>query len=174
MSIDNNDNISIIRISSVLKGFELADKLNKFFNFELKKTSDFTYEKNGTFISFDCFSYHNPFHSITILLINNNGNDEFTTLVASSIKKINYLFVVIGRDHEHISHSFIKGLTKVEINRKKTKINEKLLTYITNIPQINALQTDFIYPSKNKTTYISEKLKMFLLNYPVNVLNIYK
>ena len=149
-----DNKISIVAIESLLSGFVLADKINKFFNFSLQRGVNFDE-------SYECYYFQSIQHKITLLLISNLSFDG-NKIMEKSMKTTNYFLVIIGRDHKIISKKFLETLQIFPISPKYTASKNSRFEIIpSKIEGVNMQHTQAIYPLQENQKSITNK---FLLN----------
>ncbi|MDR1005933.1 MAG: hypothetical protein LBL74_03625 [Bacteroidales bacterium] len=139
-----NFNISIIRISTLLQGFMLANQINKTLPFKFHKEENFDRMH-------ECFVFYSSCHRILMLLIGNNAFDNSQRLI-KAFDNEDYLFAIIGRNHQ--------------------SIGEQFLSCISSVRDINPLNSYLVFPPQNQANTVSDKLLLKLIEYKEDVLGI--
>ncbi|MDR0789530.1 MAG: hypothetical protein LBO06_01905 [Bacteroidales bacterium] len=163
--------MTIIRICSSLQGFVLADKINKFFSFDMQKGNNFPFQDADSLnMKYECFSSYISKYRTTLLLIDNRAMNGDKKLIGNS-ESTDYLFIVIGRDHNIISQQFLSALEDTTGDTQANLQQEGFaITLISKIRGVNLLSTNIIYPSSSKNPIVKKGVLDDIARYKENLL----
>ena len=163
--------MTIVSICSLLEGFVLADKINKFFSFGLKKKDNFIVSGTlGDFMQYECFSSYLSKYRIRLLLIDNKEINGMKGLIGNS-ESTNFLLIIMGRDHNIVGQSFLSSLEGTQSDDWSDGTQDNFPTlFPCSIKGINWLRTNIIYPTSNEKQFVKTHLLSSIINYKEEVL----
>ena len=163
--------MTIVSICSSLDGFVLADKINKFFSLAMVISDNFIVKGVGdSFMEYECFSYYISQHRMTLLLVDNKEINNTKELISNS-QTTNFLFIIIGRDHNTMGQHFISSLESLQGEYQFDDSQSDFASlFPSNIQGINWVKTNIVYPNSNKKQLVRNHLLKSIVNYKEEVL----
>lgn len=107
---------SIIGINTPLSDFQLAYRLQEIIGREFEKTDSFAVykEKQKKEFCFDCIMHVDNCNGLAYMILPAVHKEEKSVWLINSLKKIDYVLIVFGRDYREVTEDMRAAVKKVK------------------------------------------------------------